>query len=68
MKDPQAKDIFRIRFPALAKDLLEAAISYDALTCLQSDQLPNSMSADSSEVVLLETFQLRELSGEFPTK
>lgn len=39
-KDPQARDVFRIRFPVLARELLEAIISYDTLSKLNSKDDP----------------------------
>jgi hypothetical protein len=35
-KDAEAREIFRVRFPTLVKDLLEALISYDTLSKLDS--------------------------------
>lgn len=42
-KDPQARDIFRIRFPVLARELLEAIISYDTLSKLNSKENPKAI-------------------------
>lgn len=67
-KDPESREIFRVRFPVLVRELLEALTSYDAISKLDSKEATAVLPVDVEEPLKLEVFELRELSGDYPVR
>lgn len=52
-KDPESREIFRVRFPALARELLEALITYDSLSKLDSKEAATLLPPEAEEPLKL---------------